>query len=257
MALEDVDLDPVAIPYVVIISHTFEYILQHEHTNRYKVKLSRKKMINMAGVGSKGSSSRLSSKVQNAMRNASVRRRSEVKTKYPVEEEEEKVDEEEEEEEDENIKTYIAEFDYEAGDQDELSISQGDTLKVDMSVSDNQEDSGWFVATHSNGRSGLVPSNYLKLKPKKVKELATPKRAPPPKRIEPEPESEPEDEEPEGEKYEAKFDFDSESPDELAFRVGDFIWCTKIPDPEFDGWMIGKNDRGQEGLVPENYLEAC
>ena len=214
-------------------------------------------MINMAGVGSKGSSSRLSSKVQNAMRNASVRRRSEVKTKYPVEEEEEKVEEEEEEEEDENIKTYIAEFDYEAGDQDELSISQGDTVKVDMSVSDNQEDSGWFVATHSNGRSGLVPSNYLKLKPKKVKELATPKRAPPPKRIEPEPESEPEDEEPEGEKYEAKFDFDSESPDELAFRVGDFIWCTKIPDPEFDGWMIGKNDRGQEGLVPENYLEAC
>ena len=81
-------------------------------------------MINMAGVGSKGSSSRLSSKVQNAMRNASVRRKSEVKTKYPVEEEEEKVEEEEEEEEDENIKTYIAEFDYEAGDQDELSISR-------------------------------------------------------------------------------------------------------------------------------------
>jgi hypothetical protein len=243
MALEDVDLDPVAIPY--------------------RVKLSRKKMINMAGGGSKGSSSKLSSKIQSAMRKSTTRRKSEfaseaLSSRMDAEEKEEDDMEEDDDNEDENIKTYLAEFDYEAGDQDELTVSVGDVIKIDMSNEENQEDSGWFVGTNTNtGRSGLVPSNYLKLKPKKVKELAASKRAPPPKRIEPEPESEDENEEPEGEKYKAKFDFDSESPDELAFRVDDVIWCTKIPDPEFDGWMIGKNDRGQEGLVPENYLEPC
>ena len=36
MALEDVDLDPVAIPYVVIISHSFEYSPTFLEHNRYK-----------------------------------------------------------------------------------------------------------------------------------------------------------------------------------------------------------------------------
>ena len=54
-----------------------------------------------------------SSKVQNAMRNASVRRKSEVKTKDPVEEEEEKVEKRRRRK---RMRTsrHIAEFNYEA-----------------------------------------------------------------------------------------------------------------------------------------------
>ena len=48
---------------------------------------------------------------------------------------------------------------------------------------------------------------------------------------------------------------DAESPDELSFKTGEKIWCTPIPDPEFDGWMIGVNERGKEGLVPDNFLQ--
>lgn len=245
MALEDVDLDPAAIPW--------------------RVKLSRNKMLRMANAGNGGSAAgsggsgskakRMSIKVRaaaasSAMRRSSTRATNDAATK----------DVDAGDDANDSVRFYKAEFDYDAAADasDELSFTVGEVLKVDMSLADNQEDSGWLLA-ELRGKRGLIPSNYVKLQPKKKKseKSKTPRKAPPPRR-EPEPEpvkEEEEEEEPKGDPHRAKFDFDAESPDELSFKTGEKIWCTPIPDPEFDGWMIGVNERGKEGLVPDNFLQ--
>ncbi|XP_062304448.1 growth factor receptor-bound protein 2a [Osmerus eperlanus] len=54
----------------------------------------------------------------------------------------------------------IAKFDFEATAQDELSFKRGNVLKVLNVNCDNN----WYVA-ELNGKEGLVPKNYIELKP--------------------------------------------------------------------------------------------
>ena len=48
-------------------------------------------------------------------------------------------------------------FDYAPQDTDELALVQGDTLEIKDAPSD-----GWWYAVAADGRSGLVPHNYVK-----------------------------------------------------------------------------------------------
>lgn len=264
-ALEDVALAPEVVPW--------------------KTKMSRKKLIDISGF--QKYSRRVSLKVAKTAERSAKRRTKKSKRRQQEEEEDEEEEEEEEEEESDEDSggasksdlpphwdTYVAEYDYDAAEDadDELSIAIGDVLFVDTALEDNQQDNGWFIAQDKDGNSGLVPENYLKLqpkpkpKPKKKKKKAPKKkkgkapkkksvRPPPPPESESEPEPEPQT--PDGTKYKAVYDFDAESPDELTFKAGEFIMCTEIPDPEFNGWFLGTNSRGEGGLVPTSYLELA
>ena len=247
MALEDVDLEPAAIPW--------------------RVNLGKERMLALvnAGGSSSSSSSRVSRHIRGAAAKSAARRKSHrvTNSSEPSKDADVVMSRNDEATENSSVKMYIAEYDYEAapGASDELSFAVGDVLRVDISLADNQEDSGWFLAKNDRGKEGLIPSNYVKLQPqkrsskRKSKAASSRRSAPPPRPSEPEPE--PETPEPKGVKYKGKFDFDAESPDELSFKVGEYIWCQEIPDEEFDGWMIGTNDKGKEGLVPENFLQRA
>ena len=42
-------------------------------------------------------------------------------------------------------------------------------------------------------------------------------------------------------------------PASQSAKEGDLLTCR--PDPDNDGWMIARNDSGEEGLVPEAYFK--
>ena len=55
----------------------------------------------------------------------------------------------------------IADYDFRASKYDELNFSRGE--KLYLSPKQSNTDYGWLLAQNSAGKSGQVPSNYLRL----------------------------------------------------------------------------------------------
>ncbi|XP_061193527.1 uncharacterized protein LOC133201750 isoform X2 [Saccostrea echinata] len=154
----------------------------------------------------------------------------------------------------------LVEFDYDAEQEDELTIKVGDIIKnVQMS------EGGWWEG-ELNGKKGMFPDNFVKViekkkeEPKKdllvaqqrssVKELASKLKdvhvgAAPQKR---------KDHHHTEKRKKAKvlFDYEPENEDELKIEVGDIVEVIK---QEEEGWWEGVVN-GKTGVFPSNFVEV-
>lgn len=127
---------------------------------------------------------------------------------------------------------------YQEQDTDEISISVGDQIELVSADSG----SGWTkIHNIASGRTGLVPTTYIKISSKERKGGAPPS-VPPPRRRTTLPTR----------TLTAAFDYAAQDTDELSLSVGDVIKVIKNDDGS--GWTFGEVN-GQKGLVPTSYCK--
>uniref|UniRef100_K1QWQ4 CD2-associated protein n=1 Tax=Magallana gigas TaxID=29159 RepID=K1QWQ4_MAGGI len=156
----------------------------------------------------------------------------------------------------------LVEFDYDAEQEDELTIKVGDVIRnVQMS------EGGWWEG-ELNGKKGMFPDNFVKViekkkeEPKKellvtqqrssVRELANKLKdvhvgAAPQKRKEHHHHHHSE----KRKKAKVLFDYEPENEDELKIEVGDTVEIIK---QEEEGWWEGVLN-GKTGVFPSNFVE--
>ncbi|KAL6050853.1 actin binding protein [Balamuthia mandrillaris] len=110
-------------------------------------------------------------------------------------------------------------FDFEAANENELSLREGDQVKILMRITPE-----WCFA-EANGMTGMVPINYVGFR-----------RAQ------------------QGEYVVAVFDFEGQSEHELSFYKGQFILLTECE--EGSDWWRGRTDEGREGLFPCTFVQV-
>eukprot|EP00049_Salpingoeca_infusionum_P017312 m.352516 g.352516 ORF g.352516 m.352516 type:complete len:395 (+) comp16544_c0_seq1:389-1573(+) len=133
-------------------------------------------------------------------------------------------------------KRYVAQFDYDAQDGEEVSFKEGDII---VNVAEHSE--GWVTGTvESSGASGMLPSNYI------VEEGQAPEAAP---------EAAPEESAVAAEQWKALYDYEAADGDEVSFKEGDIIVDVAA---QSEGWVTGTvQSTGQSGMLPDNYIEKC
>jgi len=140
---------------------------------------------------------------------------------------------------------YIALYDYQATDSEELSLTKGDRVTAINNAGQ------WWTVRNERGQEGLVPFNYLEEAPAPVK-IVTPKR------------TEIEDDnlyqqtnlvmqQPSSQsvKAVARYKYTSRRADELSLEKGQEVI---VLEKEGDGWWRGRCG-GQEGWFPANYVD--
>ncbi|KAI8911853.1 hypothetical protein EDD86DRAFT_224892 [Gorgonomyces haynaldii] len=108
-------------------------------------------------------------------------------------------------------------YDYEAGEGNEISLREGETISHIVQVDD-----GWWQGTNAQGKTGLFPANYVELIQETASQTAV-----------------------------ALYDYEPTEPNELQLVAGDTI--TGVV-PVSDGWWQGTVN-GRVGLFPANYVE--
>ncbi|XP_054709647.1 cytoplasmic protein NCK2-like isoform X2 [Uloborus diversus] len=139
--------------------------------------------------------------------------------------------------------TAVVKYNYEAQQADEISLMKGTRVVVMEKSSD-----GWWKG-ESNNQIGWFPSNYVQEEPKDVPEISC---------------NLPADEEPVTVTYQnvlqgndvvvALYTFNSQSDEELSFQKGEQLEVVERPSNDPDWWRA-RNNIGQIGLVPKNYLQ--
>ncbi|XP_065176501.1 CD2-associated protein-like isoform X2 [Sycon ciliatum] len=137
-------------------------------------------------------------------------------------------------------------YDYDAGDDDELTFVEGDIIQV----SDDKEE-GWWTGT-LKGKKGTFPSNFVE----KISEeegrsaLGLPTLNPPIIRKKP---GSIRSLSPAKETATAEYDYEAQDDDEVSFSEGDKV---EILDkkPGTEGWWKVKHSNGKVGLVPDNFF---
>lgn len=139
--------------------------------------------------------------------------------------------------------TAMVKYNYEAQQADEISLVKGTRVVVMEKSSD-----GWWKG-ESNNQIGWFPSNYVQEDPKEVIEVSC---------------SVPPEEEPVTVTYQnilqgndvvvALYSFNSQSDEELSFQKGEQLEIVERPSNDPDWWRA-RNNIGQIGLVPKNYLQ--
>uniref|UniRef100_A0A8C4Q6C0 SH3 domain-containing protein n=1 Tax=Eptatretus burgeri TaxID=7764 RepID=A0A8C4Q6C0_EPTBU len=122
-------------------------------------------------------------------------------------------------------------YDYQADNEDELSLTKGDILEI---TNTNIGEDGWWEGRimEKNGKPGIFPQNFVKV----LSQDAEPSG----------------NEEPSLEclKCVALRDFCGKNPEELFINEGDIIQVTRKFD---DGWWHGKVN-GQHGMFPSTFV---
>ena len=121
--------------------------------------------------------------------------------------------------------TAIAQFDFAASDDTELSFHAGDVITVTKI-----DDSGWWEGS-LNGKEGMFPGNYVELNEGGKAAARAPAA-------------------PQQRKCRVQYEFVAQGPDELTIHVGEVITI----DAENEAWFTGTNARGQTGMFPANYV---
>ncbi|KAG7735470.1 hypothetical protein KL932_004418 [Ogataea haglerorum] len=133
--------------------------------------------------------------------------------------------------------TAVAEYDYEAAEDNEIGFAEGETI-VDIKFVDED----WWLGTNAAGKSGLFPATYVVLNEKKDDEEPAAEEVP-------EPKSEPEASK--GLTAVAEYDYDATEDNEISFKEQDII--TEIEQVDEDWWLGSCN--GERGLFPANYVK--
>lgn len=126
-------------------------------------------------------------------------------------------------------------YDYDASSPDELSIVEGDVLRV---VGDDDGSSGWLKASSSSsGKQGLVPANYVEEMDASSGHVATSGG--------------------EGShgKVRALYDYEAQESNELTLKEGEEIGLTDVGFDFGSGWCEGVDATGKTGVFPANYVE--
>jgi len=134
-----------------------------------------------------------------------------------------------------------AQYDYDAEEDNELSFKENDIIIITKI-----DDSGWWEGS-IGARSGMFPGNYVELIPEEVVEKAKPLPTPAAKSTQ-SAQKQPMKKE---RKCKAIFDFSGDGDDELSINEGDIITILS----EAEGWMLGVNKNGSQGLFPANHVE--
>jgi len=123
-------------------------------------------------------------------------------------------------------------YTYTADEEGELTFKEGDPIYVL-----SKDPSGWWRGRTEAGDEGDFPSNYVGTgNPGEVKSG----------------EEEADDEETTIEaKFRVLYDYEAEEEGELTITTDQILYVFT----ERGGWFFGKNDSGQTGLFPSNYVE--
>jgi hypothetical protein len=120
-------------------------------------------------------------------------------------------------------------YSYEAGNAEELSIQEGQTIKV---LSSGDDGSGWIQGKNASGKEGLVPFTYIQIKvqgspsvPGNVPSVVK--------------------------KVKVLYDYEAQTAEELTIKEGDVI---DVVNEAADGWSEGVLN-GKRGTFPTNYAE--
>ena len=138
-------------------------------------------------------------------------------------------------------------FDFEAGDDDELTLKMGDPVKVLSREGD------WWLVTDVRQRQGLVPSNYLQVIGSQPAHSSSSSRSQPL----PPPTNGPNATLLATPHYEceavAMYDYEGLDENELSFKEGERLKIIKR-DPA--GWWEAVSDQRKRGWIPGNYVEV-
>lgn len=164
----------------------------------------------------------------------------------------------------------VAEYDYDALHEDELTLRPGDVIKDVHYV----EEDGWMEGD-LNGRRGLFPDNFVKVVKKESKEVKETKSEPkeeaqrkdkaagnvahlvqrmstigiPTGGFLPPPPAAPK--KPKRRQCKVLFDYQPQNEDELELKIGDIV---DIVEEVEEGWWNG-NFNGKSGLFPSNFVK--
>lgn len=119
---------------------------------------------------------------------------------------------------------YVALYTYEKQDDDEISFYVGEII-----VLLEKDESGWWVGRNPRGEVGSFPSNYVDVALDEGDIIQI------------------------NANYRALYDYEAEDETELTISAGEVLFVYT----ETDGWYFGKNNAGEEGNFPSNYMEAC
>ncbi|KII68353.1 Intersectin-2 [Thelohanellus kitauei] len=127
---------------------------------------------------------------------------------------------------------YVGLFDFTATTSEELSFKKGDFLKL---VAKSEPD--WWMISNMAGQQGLVPSNYIQLKPD-ADDIQEPVKT---KQNNAE------------ECYQviSKCRFEARLDDELEFDEGELLTVLQKQD---ENWSLARNSNNKVGLIPNTYV---
>ena len=128
------------------------------------------------------------------------------------------------------IKTVTCIYGYDAADEGELSIKEGDYINV-LAMNDD----GWWLGINNSGMTGLFPSNFVEETQGSVipEDLLTISK---------------------GSRVIAQYDYDAQDDQEIAFKAGEIVTVVEV---NSDGWFIGENSSGSQGLIPSNFFKLA
>jgi len=135
-----------------------------------------------------------------------------------------------------------AQYDYDAEEDNELSFKEGDIIIITKI-----DDSGWWEGSLGS-KTGMFPGNYVELIADETEKSATKPLPLPTKSNQNSKNTLPKKER----KCKAIFDFSGDGDDELSISEGDIITILS----EAEGWILGVNQKGSQGLFPANHVEA-
>uniref|UniRef100_A0AAZ3RE84 Osteoclast-stimulating factor 1 n=1 Tax=Oncorhynchus tshawytscha TaxID=74940 RepID=A0AAZ3RE84_ONCTS len=146
----------------------------------------------------------------------------------------------------------VVEFDYEAQQEDELSLRVGDII-----IKVTKDDGGWWKG-EIDGRRGLFPDNFVREMKKEVKRAAGPKSdlsngstSPVP-----EPDLRParKGDQTHQRRCKASFSYVPQNEDELELKIGDVIHILgEVEEGWWEGSLNGKTGMFHTGMFPSNF----
>ncbi|XP_064797391.1 SH3 domain-containing kinase-binding protein 1-like isoform X2 [Oncorhynchus masou masou] len=139
----------------------------------------------------------------------------------------------------------VVEFDYEAQQEDELSLRVGDII-----IKVTKDDGGWWKG-EIDGRRGLFPDNFVREMKKEVKRAAGPKSDLSNGSTSPVPDLRParKGNQTHQRRCKASFSYVPQNEDELELKIGDVI---HILGEVEEGWWQGSLN-GKTGMFPSNF----
>jgi len=113
----------------------------------------------------------------------------------------------------------IAIYNYEAKEEGEIDMVEGEIITL---IERDEASNGWWVGRNQRGQIGTFPSNFVEVV--EIIEINA--------------------------NFKAVYNYDAEDEGELNIKDGEKLFVYT----ETDGWYYGRNEKGEEGNFPSNYV---